>query len=383
MVRYEEAHRLSRENHDRRAEGTWLGNLGACVFDTGQNARAVDLFDQALLVRREVGDRQGEGQDLNNLGISSVEVGRLGLALDYYEHAIIIAREIGDNVNLALRLSSLGDGYFLMGRTIDALGCFDEALVVARDISHRYIEVVVHAHVGDLELFRENYSAAADAFQKSIELADEIASAEYQGVARRGAALVSLLGGDLVSARRLAEAACQYQYPLQDVHNSLLLGVVAYHQRDLDVAKQTFAAAIDQADALLEMTPERYAALVAKAIALCGLALCGDADKTIAARAAFRAARAITSAAGVVHRVLQLFDALALGDESRVLVDIRPAAAGESAQSPDQSTRSEAPLGVRPFISPNLAACGRDSPKPQPRRRIGSRWFASGRFRGS
>ena len=117
-----------------------------------------------------------------------------------------------------------------------------------------------------------------------------------------------------------------------DVHNSVLLGVVAYRQRDLNVAKQTFAAAIDQADALLAMTPERYAALDAKAIALCGLALCGDTEQAIAARAAFRAARAITSAAGVVRKVLQLFDALALADESRVLADIRPAAAGESAE---------------------------------------------------
>jgi hypothetical protein len=183
--------------------------------------------------------------------------------------------------------------------------------------------------VGDLELFRENYRAATDAFEKSIEIADDIGLAQYQGEARHGAALASLFGGDPVSARRLIEAASQYHHPLLDMQISVFLGVVSYRQRDLNVAKQAIAAAIDQADAALAMTPDRYAALDAKAIALCGLALCGDTERTVGAQTAFRAARAITSASGVVHKALQLFDALAMGDESRLLADVRPAAAGE------------------------------------------------------
>lgn len=47
------------------------------------------------------------------------------------------------------------------------------------------------------------------------------------------------------------------------------------------------------------------------------------------AAAAFRAARAITSAAGIVAQVLGLFDALAVADADGVLAAVRPAAAGE------------------------------------------------------
>ena len=47
-----------------------------------------------------------------------------------------------------------------------------------------------------------------------------------------------------------------------------------------------------------------------------------------AAIAAFRAARGITSADGVVAQVLALFDALAAADQGGLLAGIRPVAAG-------------------------------------------------------
>jgi len=335
MVCCEEALRRSRENHDRRGEGVWLGNLGNCLADIGQTARAVDMYEQALQVDREVGDRKGESTGLSSLGIVSLWKGRFARAIDYHEQAIKIDRKIGNKADLALDLANLGECYILLGKTVEAIGCFDEALAVARETSHRLAEGAVHSFVGELEIFVGNYKAAMEAFEKAIEIGDDIGSAQLQSQARYGTALASLLDSNLASARRLIEAARQYHFPLLDVHNPVLLGVVAYRQRDLSVAKQAFAAAIDQADALLAMTPERYAALDAKAIALCGLTLCGDTKQTLPAQAAFRAARAITSAEGVVHKALQLFDALALGDESHLLVDMRPAAAGDSPEGPN------------------------------------------------
>jgi tetratricopeptide (TPR) repeat protein len=330
MVCFGEALRLFREDRNRSGETAALGNLANCLFEVGQTARAVDMLEQALQMCREVGDRQGEGTALGNLGVASAMNGRFARALDYLERAMKIDREIGDKVNLAGDLSTLIGCYALLGKTIEARACYNETLALARDTSNRFIEAEAHSMVGKLELFRENYRAATDAFVKSIEIADDIGSVQFQGEARCGAALVSLLAGDLGPARGLVEAASKYRYPLQDVHNSVLLGVVAHRQRDLNVAKQAFDEANDQADKLLAMAPERYEALDAKGIALCGLALCGDTEKTISARSAFRAARAITSAEGVVHGVLQLFDALAVEDESRVLVDVRAAAAGEN-----------------------------------------------------
>ena len=145
---------------------------------------------------------------------------------------------------------------------------------------------------------------------------------------------MSLYNGDLVAARRMVEAASCHRFPVADPETSTLLGVVAYRERDLRVAKEAFSMAIAQADELLAMTPDRYAALDAKALALCGLALCGNTQQIPAACEAFTAARKVTSAPGVVKRVLQLFDALAQADHGHILAEVRSVAAGSTSERP-------------------------------------------------
>jgi len=75
----------------------------------------------------------------------------------------------------------------------------------------------------------------------------------------------------------------------------------------------------------LEQASGDYAALDTKALALCGLALTTEPGKAAEARTAFRAARAITSADGIVRRTLTLFDALAAADQGSILAGTRHA----------------------------------------------------------
>ena len=48
--------------------------------------------------------------------------------------------------------------------------------------------------------------------------------------------------------------------------------------------------------------------------------------------AAYRAAREITTAAGIVNRALRLFDALAAADVNGILQAVRPAVRGEAGE---------------------------------------------------
>ena len=94
-------------------------------------------------------------------------------------------------------------------------------------------------------------------------------------------------------------------------------------------AQEAFAAAVYATDELLSFTAQNYAALQTKGLALCGLTLCDSGNRTSAASEAYRAARAINRDAGIVARVLRLFDALAVVDSTGVLKEVRAAAAGE------------------------------------------------------
>ncbi|MBA4379980.1 MAG: hypothetical protein C0393_04730 [Anaerolinea sp.] len=117
-------------------------------------------------------------------------------------------------------------------------------------------------------------------------------------------------------------------------------------QGDGNAARQAFTRAIAQADEILAKTPDYYEALDAKGLASCGLALTKDLTgfrKSLPdgnrdgenlsglieqAIETFHAARKIAPHAGVIKRVLRLFDELVKCDEEGVLGEVRVAAEG-------------------------------------------------------
>ena len=109
-----------------------------------------------------------------------------------------------------------------------------------------------------------------------------------------------------------------------------LHGVIALRQADAATAAAAFQDAREQAQGFLAATPELVAAQEALGLATAGLALLA-ADEAEARRlaaeaaAAYRAARAITTAPGIVQRAVRLFDALAAADAAGFLAPVRAA----------------------------------------------------------
>ena len=170
---------------------------------------------------------------------------------------------------------------------------------------------------------------SSQAFKQAIEIADETANAQFQLEARLGLAQFKLYQGEFATARALAETARQYNLPLSNHSILAVLGVAALHLNDRMAAREAFATALNQAEELLSRSPQLYAALDTKGLALCGLALCENPGHIPAAKEAYKAARAINSDAGIVGRVLRLFDALAKADAAGNLAGVRAEAAGE------------------------------------------------------
>ena len=131
----------------------------------------------------------------------------------------------------------------------------------------------------------------------------------------------------MLQAREAAFAASEHPYSLPRAHQvSLLLGITQLKQDQAAAAAADFRNAINQADQLLRHSSEVYAAHEhAGAGPMRTLALTTDPDKVVEATAAFRAARAITSADGIVKQVLALFNVLVAADRDGILTGICPA----------------------------------------------------------
>lgn len=325
---YEQALHLAREHGNRWNEGVWLGNLSNCVSDLGQDARAIEYLEQASAIRRDVGDRKGESNDLGNLGNLHSAIGQKTRAIEYHERALLISREIQSREGEAEDLSNLAAGYEDLGRLDEALRCHTEALAIARSIGYRLVEAASHAGIGDLRVSQENWGEAARELEQAIEIADDIGYPQRSGSSRESLALVNVCQNNLAAARGMVEAARKYDVPLSNHRTSALLGVVALRQGELNTAREAFTAANSEASQLIALSADRYEALDVKGLSLCGLALCGDPAQIPAAKAAYSAARAVTSDAGITRAVLQRFDALAQADSAGILAEVRPVAAG-------------------------------------------------------
>jgi len=55
--------------------------------DLGEQAKALEYFEQALPLHKAVGNRAGEAATLNNIGGVYSDLGEQAKALEYYEQA--------------------------------------------------------------------------------------------------------------------------------------------------------------------------------------------------------------------------------------------------------------------------------------------------------
>ncbi len=64
--------------------------------ELGDTHKAIEFYEQALIIAREISDRNSEGNVLGNLGNRYADLGDARKAIEFYEQALVIAREIGD-----------------------------------------------------------------------------------------------------------------------------------------------------------------------------------------------------------------------------------------------------------------------------------------------
>lgn len=325
---FEQALSIVSEIGDRFNEGVFLGNMGLAYGDRGQVSRAIDLFEQDLAISREFGDRLGESTRLTNLALTYENLGEMSRSLEYTEQALSIARDIGDRREEGSGLNNLGLAFLRFGQNSKAIGFCQQSLTIVRELGDRYNESLNLTYIGTAHMAVGERCLTE--FQEALQIAEEIGNAEARTKAAIGLTTARLLAEQLDDAQASAQAAREANYTLYLPATYALLGVVSIRCDAKLEAQNNFAEAIRQADALLMQTPQLYAALEAKGLSLCGLALCEGSRHLVAALECYRAARVVTSADGVVQQALLLFDVLALADTTDLLASVRSVVAGES-----------------------------------------------------
>lgn len=178
---YEQVLVIAEKIEDRQSEGTALGSLGSAYSDQDEVEKAIKYHEQALGIAREIGDRRGEGAELGSLGVAYSDLGQMEKAIEYLEQALGIAREIGDRQNEGAWLGNLGLIYYSLGEVEKAIEYHEQALVIAREIGGRLNEGVELGNLGLAYSDLGEVEKAIEHYEQALVIAREIGDRKNEG----------------------------------------------------------------------------------------------------------------------------------------------------------------------------------------------------------
>jgi predicted ATPase/class 3 adenylate cyclase len=131
---FEEALTYFRKIGDRVGEGKCLNGLGLVARNSRDFKAARKILEESIALRREIGDDSGLATSLSNLSIVSLDIGDVDEARELLEEAISIDRRLGDDWGIAASANNLGVAYFEQGDLERARPLVEEALVKFKKI---------------------------------------------------------------------------------------------------------------------------------------------------------------------------------------------------------------------------------------------------------
>jgi tetratricopeptide (TPR) repeat protein len=206
---YEQVLVIYRETGNRRGEGATLANLGLAYFNLGEPRKAIELYERALVIAREIVNRRVEGKALGNLGNAYAHLGEPRKAIELFEQARVISREIGDRHDEGNILCCLGIAFTDLGEPLKAIEFLEQQMVIAREIRDKRGEGDALNNIGIVYAGFGELRKAVDSFDQARMIAREIGDWSGEGSRLFNSALALEKLGDRAQAIACAEAALQ------------------------------------------------------------------------------------------------------------------------------------------------------------------------------
>ncbi|MCC5618019.1 CHAT domain-containing protein [Nostoc sp. CHAB 5836] len=201
-------------------QGKVLQEIGHAYFQLGDNAKAIDYLQQAIVTAQEIKHRLNEGVALATLGLVYSKLQDDAKAIDYYNQSLVIAREIQNSQleTLAQTLleatqsrsnARIREARLLYSQAVKqynnsqfeaALQTFQQALIIYQEIRDRYKEGNVLNFIGVTYRKLGNYTKAIKSLEESLVIATEIQSPQIEEYALNNLGNVYVDLGDYIGA---------------------------------------------------------------------------------------------------------------------------------------------------------------------------------------
>jgi LuxR family maltose regulon positive regulatory protein len=231
--------------------------LGITLGQCGEFAKALDELKGALEVYEARGDAYNIAEVSQNIGNALMALGRLPEAAAYLERARQRWTKMGNEERLVQTLNNLGMLYYFLGDYDQAEGVFRSALerlAVKDNLTAEvfYLEVYLHAALGDIHKDRGDYKGALDLYKAALERGGGLEEAYIRIYILDAMANAYRLNGDVTGAQAWAQqASAEAEERGGRFEAGLCRMTLGLIQRDRGQLKEAVAS-LEQAAALLQ-----------------------------------------------------------------------------------------------------------------------------------
>ena len=158
---------LAQSLKERRLEAGTETFLGGMQDVLGNIGSALEHYNRALTLSRESGNRQAEASSLNNLGVTYFGIAYWQKALEYYSQAIPHLKALGNQRGEANTLNNIGVAYNMLGEQQKALEHLQQSLLLRRSTSDRNGEAFTLTNIGNAYSRYGEYQKALDYYNQA------------------------------------------------------------------------------------------------------------------------------------------------------------------------------------------------------------------------
>jgi len=165
---------LHSEKQDKEAEMQLLTNLGNFYSSISEFQKAIEYYEQVLILSRKIKNKFNEGISLSNLGNAYQYIGEYRKAIEYHEQSLIIEQEINNIKGECISLANLGNIYDHLGDYQKATNFFETGLTITRKIGDQWMEGTILGNLGSTYRTLGNYEKAIEYHKQHLNISQNI-----------------------------------------------------------------------------------------------------------------------------------------------------------------------------------------------------------------
>ena len=215
IPRFELARKLYLELGDKTKEADclqWLGNVTKLL---GENAKALEYYDQALSLHRQIDDKKGESTDLQYIGGVYYALGQIAKALEYFNLALPLSRQVVDKEGESNTLSGIAVIYDVLGEKAKAIDHLNQALRLVAN-SGNESEASILYNIGTIYSKSGEQGKALDHYNRALVILKKINANEGVGYTLTGMANAFFALGEYRKAIDSHDQALQVRKKIGD-----------------------------------------------------------------------------------------------------------------------------------------------------------------------